>query len=211
MTGLNTGTIRREKTPGWLSDRVACLRQWKSAHRLRDVIWFWHDWSFLGDKFVFAAMEYWRKQDRHLEDWAAFQLHKAIGWRTDLFRCFAAKMRKEYSIVYLENTNWARMQKSADVEAATPAQAGVIKHRRIAAVGELSRIIVEATKTVKRPAEYTSQRCTGCGHVEKIDGEKLHVACSQCGKVEDQDERASINLLNGPPVTSEPEKEKEAA
>jgi putative transposase len=42
--------------------------------------------------------------------------------------------------------------------------------------------------------EYTSQRCSGCGHIEKANRRKNLFQCKQCGKVEDSGVNAGFNI-----------------
>jgi putative transposase len=42
--------------------------------------------------------------------------------------------------------------------------------------------------------QYTSQRCSGCGHIEPANRKKKLFRCLRCGKVEDADVNAGFNM-----------------
>ena len=78
------------------------------------------------------------------------------------------------------------------------------KNRVMLAPGEV-RLILNRTCGykgidigVKDDTDGDSQKCTHCDHVDKtVDrAHKIEITCKNCGWVEDQDERACINMLN---------------
>lgn len=183
--------------PAWLLERCETLRQWRSQARLAAVVVAWRDLRFDGDVTIFAEMEAWRKRDKHLWTWQEAQRAKAIRWREDVYRNFAAQLSRRYETAYIEDTNWRKMGElpdAEDTEAKTPAA----YYRTVASPGRLLEIVRERfSDHAKMPAENTTQRCHVCGGLVGFDAARhLEATCQHCGAEWDQDVNAAHNLLS---------------
>lgn len=183
--------------PALLLERCETLRQWRSQARLAAVVVAWRKLRFDGDAAIFAEMEAWRKQDKHLWTWQEAQRVKAIRWREDIYRNFAAQLSRRYKLAFIEDTNWREMGELFDAEDAT-AKTPAAYYRTVASPGRLLEIVRERfTDHAMMPAENTTQRCHVCGGLVGFDAARyLEAMCQHCGAEWDQDENAAINLLS---------------
>ena len=190
--------------PEWFAERVKTLKLWRSPAKLAALILFWRDNRFDGDAEIHAAIEQWRKRDKHLYEWQVNAVRGHLANRKDVYRNFAAILSRKYRTAIVEDTNWSKLQKNKSVEQdATP---GAVKHyMRSAAVGELIEIVAHRMgETVKAPAKETTRRHNACGELSgEPNPEHLHHVCAHCGAVYDQDDNAARNLLASGGVAGE--------
>lgn len=181
--------------PQWLIETTSHLNQWRSAARLAALAIRWRGERFEGDEVAFAELEAWRKQDRHLYEWEANQRRKAVAWRDDLYRRFAAELSRRYRTVVLEDADWRELARHAPEEEAD-SRIGQFA-RTIAAPGRLREILRERfAESLLVPAEYTTQQCHVCGgRCEWDQGRHLEHTCEHCGCRWDQDANAAANMV----------------
>ena len=72
--------------------------------------------------------------------------------------------------------------------------------RNVACISSLRAILVAAIEArsgriTKLQPEYTTQMCSGCGHVEAFDAKREVIHTWECGHTHDQDENAARNLM----------------
>lgn len=181
--------------PDWLRERTATLPLWRSCGRLAAVALAWRDARFAGDEEEYAAVEAWRAQDRHLYDWEASQIAKAMAWRTDLYRRFAATLSRRYATVALEDIDYKNLGRRPAAESKDVVYAS--RHRQLASPGKLADALRQRfAARADVPAMNTTRRCHSCGHIESFDAaaELVHT-CGGCGAEWDQDASAARNLL----------------
>lgn len=193
----------RAEVPAWLRQVTAMLRQWRSQARLAAVLVGghnrpgWREQRFAGDEDIYATLEAWRRQDRHLYDWQEAERTKARRWRLDLYRSFAAQLRRQYQTVAVEDANWRDLTRTPGAEESAP-NALARWHQRIASPGEL-RQCLEATAAARTRVEsaWTTRTCSQCSHINRQwdTMTDLVVTCSACSLTMDQDENAARNLL----------------
>lgn len=207
--------------PEWLRNTLSHLHAWRSPARLAALLWRWHGvrceqgrqtpWRppaglrgppgcgrFLGDEKIFDRLWAWRKRDKHLADWQANNLRKAVAWRDDLYRNFAKTLAGKYRVLVFEDTDWRELQEVPEVEEGG-AELRTTNHR-IAAVGRLRQLLREkAAEVVLADPAYTTRRCHACGWLQEDfdQARDLEHACenSECGRAWDQDYNAAVNLL----------------
>lgn len=203
--------------PEWLTESAKHLPQWRSANRMASLVLRWRGERFAGDEELWVPppvglsgkelhewhkehsetlLESWRKQDKHLYEWLANQRRKAEAWRQNLYRTFAATLRRQYAVVAVEDTNWATLAEHGPTECPKD-DAATREYRREASVGTLIISLSQCgMRLVKVPAEMTTQRCHACRKDERFDvkGERVHT-CRHCGVSWDQDDNARRNLL----------------
>jgi hypothetical protein len=167
---------RGKELPEWLAERLEHLHSWKTPDRLQELAWKWKDERFPADRMVipgmmewrrghkrlteelggrplsvFEELAAWRRHDRHLHDWEDNQRGKAIRWRDELYRRFAAIVCRTYRDVRIREVNWAKVkEKAEDGRVDDPVTR---LHLQIAAPGTLQRFLIEAA---------------GQDHVEKV-------------------------------------------
>lgn len=174
------------------------IRQWRSVERLERVIVRWRDQRFDGDSEIFAAMEAWRKQSKHLRIWRDNQRSKAINWRDNLYRNFAAMLTRRYHTVAVEDANWSNLARLKPAELEDASDAASREYRRVASVGRLIQVLSERASSVLRvDSKHTTKRCHACGELEEFDAavELVHT-CGYCSDCWDQDANAALNLLS---------------
>lgn len=187
---------RRESLPdGWI-ERVKTLRLWRSPARLASLAIWWRDNRLPDDGEILTTLELWRRQDKHLYDWQESQRTKAIRWRDDVYRNFAADMRRRYRVAAIEDCDWSKIAEKPDEESIEN-QAAVREHRTVASVGRLLQCLRESmSETVRVDPQYTTDTCNACGKRSPFDAaaELIHT-CRHCGATWDQDYNAARNLL----------------
>lgn len=199
--------IKTVTLPEEFAAKLDCLHQWRSPARLTGAVLYWREHRMECDDAAHAGAEAWRKQDKHLYEWQANNLDKAMAWRKDLYRCFARDIALRYGESIIEATNRAKMQESPNIEDAKSADVAIVKYRRMAAVSIIGQCLTERMDTRKVDAKYITQTCAECGHRHPFDAlRELVTACPKCEFVEDQDRRAARNLLaSGDVVSTLPE------
>lgn len=196
--------IAEHDHPEWFAAATKALVQWRSSPRLRGVVERWRSNRFDGDAEIFARCESWREREKHLHLWESGQALAATRWRLDLFRNFAAMLRRRYAVAIVERANWRDVQRRPEAEAESSDDAAR-KYARIASVGRLVQMLRESLIVEEVAAEYTTQRCHACGEIERFDSaaEVWHT-CAKCGLKWDQDHNAAAILLALKSGTMEP-------
>lgn len=207
-----------ELLPAWLVARTETLASWESQARLASVVIGWRTGyvdregqagggRFPGDEVIFAEMEAWRKQDRHLCEWEAHQRQNFREWRDHYYRNYInrscrnlapgeqAGLARRYATAAIENVNWAELRRNPPPESNLTLDQ--IKHNMdIACVGRFLQLLKEKMPIVSyQAAEYTTQRCHVCQEIELFDKRDLHHTCSHCEAQWDQDENAARLIL----------------
>lgn len=199
--------------PAWLRERTATLYQWKSQARLAGLVLRWRDNRFDGDGEIFEALEAWRKRDKHLLEYQGNLRDQLQRRRMDIYRNFAADMRRKYHTGKIEKLNLRDFHKLAKAEEAS-VDGALKKHVRDACLSDLFQCIKESmTKTVKVPAKNTTAKCYVCGSIQTWNHKILRHTCTACGAEWDQDANAAENIgacgenAGPPPVDEKPKPE----
>jgi len=180
--------------PDWLREATQNLASWRSAGRLAAVAIRWRTSRFNGDEETFAELESWRKRDKHLLEYGANLRDQLQRSREDLYRVFAAKLRRTYRTAVIEDLDLRNFHKlpKPEEEAADPA---LREHVRDACLSTLIKCVKESmSETVEAPAKNTT-RLHQCGSLEDWDRKELEHICTNCGERYDQDLCAAVNLL----------------
>lgn len=187
---------RPEQLPEWLTERTETLGQWRAQACLAALVLHWREHRFSGDDAIFAALEAWRKRDKHLFQYEAHLRRKVLVWREHHYREFAAGLRRDYATAYIEDTDWSKLNKKPAI-AEDRQSRGERQYMPTAAVGELLRFIREAmTETVAIDPVHSTHECWHCGSLEEFDAATdLCHRCRHCHRTWDQDENASRVLL----------------
>lgn len=187
--------------PQWLGEATQNLVQWRSPARLSAVAWAWREQRFDGDAEIFAELDAWRKQDRHLLQWESHERAKTLRRRRDIYRNIAHRIATKYGRVVLEKFDLRQVARLPAPEGATPGNPAARGQRQVAAISELRQCITSAcaargVEVVTVDGAYTTRACHACGVVRKWDAAtNVTHACDACGAVWDQDDNAARNLL----------------
>lgn len=190
--------------PEWLTEDTNSLSQWRSCARLAKVVTSWRDRRFEGDAFIFPALEAWRRQNKHLYEWASNLRDRVLGARKSFYQNFAAELTSKYDRIYIEDFDLREVTKllppeSSKMDAWAPAR----RQRFEVAISEFrgcleSAASLSGTAIIKRDPSFTTRMCEICKAIESFDAarELVHT-CSKCGATWDQDDNASGNILSG--------------
>lgn len=183
----------QQNLPEWLTEATRFISQWRAKGKLARLIDQWKVNRFQGDESVLGELEAWRVQDVHLWQWQAFNLRKAFRERLQFYREFAARARKSYARIFVEDCDWRKLAKKL-----APDNNGFDQSKwamKIASVGMLRDILKQAG-AVMVETENTTKRCHVCGSIEEFDHAKELVhKCGGCGSSWDQDMNAGKNLI----------------
>lgn len=130
--------------PEWFVERTRSIHQWKAPARLAALVLEWRKKRMGCDKGMFDNMENWRKQDKHLYEWAANQIIKACSFRKNMFRQAASDLAQKYKKIIVPQLDLGEDKKKSksDKEKAKRFK-GQQWYMFIAAPGELRVILKE--------------------------------------------------------------------
>lgn len=188
--------LDRHDAPDWLTERTATLAQWRSEARLAAMAIQWRGERFDGDQKIFAEVEAWRKQDKHLYEWQANTRRKFRAWRKDLYRTAADQLAREYGRLLIADVPWKKMQDKPAAEESDELRAAR-QRKRIVAPHELQQTLLNRFGDhEKLPAKHLTQTCDGCGQRSGTpDPTALYHTCRHCGETYDQDRNHCLRLL----------------
>jgi hypothetical protein len=190
--------------PEWFANALEWLHMWKAPRKLGAVIDQWRSNRFSGDDEMFAKVEMWWKQHRHLYDWESCERDRALNSRKNIFRQWAAQFTRKYAVVVLEDNFLAEVAKlQAPDSMKTDMPQLTRRNRTVAACSEFVLALKNAAPgngcaVDVEPCEDTTAMCARCGYVERFDHRPLTHTCERCGDVSgpaDQDRTAAENLL----------------
>lgn len=181
------------------------LPQWRSAARLASLVLKWKKARFQGDTVAYGMLEGWRLRDLHLLEYEANLRDQLQKQRLDLYRNFAAKMRRIYKTAYVEEMDLrdfhvlppvAETDQEREVRNGRGETTVAKLHARDAALSFLRQCLEGSMDVQKVAAGYSTKDCASCGTENEWDQAKaLENTCSGCGETWDQDMNAAKNLL----------------
>jgi hypothetical protein len=174
------------------------LHLWRKDYRFLQLHRYWKNHRIDGDDELFHRVEKWLFNDRHLNDWQKFNVRRMALQVRGRQACWVAELAQRYATFGIEGDfNIARMRNKnivsdemqraavAHAETAPGALRELLKHQENRGV-----TIVSVT------AAKTTTTCCRCGFVRKpLFQEDLMLKCEKCGKTEDQDKNAAINIM----------------
>jgi len=184
----------RQDLPEWMKEPLTTMHQWKAQARLASFMIRWRTERFPGDEQMFQKAEDWRKRDRHLYDYESNLRDQLLAQRSDLYRNFAAKLRRQYKTAALEDLDLRDFHVLPAVE--DPMMDPALKeHVRDACLSSLLQYLKESMGGfIEVPAANTTKKCHSCGSIQEWDHKILRHTCTKCGKDWDQDYNAAINI-----------------
>lgn len=173
------------------------LRRWQGSSRLESLYHFWSRNRFAGDHAIFAVLTAWFEQSNHLADIIFNGRRRVLLYRRDIYRNFAAFLRRNYLTVTLEDIDWRVFMRKVpeskeEQDNPTPRR----WYARLASPGRLSAILRQHTASHCDVApEFTTMDCHACGFCNHFDKEKeLRHTCDGCGLEWDQDWNAAQTI-----------------
>ena len=183
------------RAPEWLKDETKSIGQWRSIKKLAKVSNKWREKRFEGDEEIYGFLENWRKQDKHLLEYSENLRDQLQRQRLDVYRNFAAFLRRRYRKVVLEKLKKGLFQEcpeAEDIREDAPSK----ENRKRACLSNLRTALSNNMAALEEVgAAYTSQTCPDCGAREKFEPEFIEHKCSSCGSVYDRDDKAALNIL----------------
>lgn len=181
--------------PTWLAEAVRWMPQWRSPKRLVRLVHAWREQRFEGDETIFAALDAWRRQDRHLYQWESDERAKALARRREVARTWAAELARKYAHLVTEDVDLARMRRNAAPEAPDASRDRMHRTAAEAAPGEARdavRHAFAARETRLKPTGR-AKRCASCGGA--VITSEYEAACTACGMRIDADYARCWGLL----------------
>lgn len=166
----------------WMREALNTMPQWRSPSRLAALVNRWRSERFAGDDEAFALAEAWMKKDRHLWEFAANLRDQLLRRREDIYRNFAALIRRKYKTGAIQKMTLARVHRNPSPED-QPKDGALVEHAKDACLHSL----IGALRTM---AELRV--------VEARNKNLVHWSfrtCSVCGKIYDWDENSARCLL----------------
>jgi predicted RNA-binding Zn-ribbon protein involved in translation (DUF1610 family) len=219
--------LKTHTLPEWLAEKTRHIHAWRSQNRLAGLIFRWRHERFPGDEAIFHLLDGspadsntrksniscscchngrhlkhwngWRCWDKHLYEWQENLRQKAIRWRKDYYRKFAARLSRRYGILRVEDVDWSKTIRQAVVE--DMSNDGIRAGQRFAAPGLLRKILESRFHCWERvKAAGTTSTCSKCKQQVSI-GALDSWTCPNCGTHWDRDENACYNILLSSNVT----------
>lgn len=174
-----------------LKEDTKHIHQWKGIGRIHVLLRKWGE----GDDTVRRWLSSWAKRDDVLNNWHSNFDKKLRRHRDAIYKKFAAKMRRMYRTVAIEDFDLRQVARDKGVESSESTKNAAGGQRQKAAVSILiSALGHSMAETVKVNPAYTSQECTKCGNLDKTSDQMI--TCTGCGHTEDRDYRGAANILN---------------
>lgn len=207
--------VRKLRRQGKLdSEATRYAHQWRAPKKLDRIVREmkidipWRDWITSGKPPVgawarergldpvLAFLECWRRQDRHLRQWAEDRRGRLLRERRDIYRVYSARLARTYSELVLEDMAIPVELKPEAGELVEVAERRN-SQRHDAALSELRSCLLQAFGGIARwlvPAE-DSAVCQDCGNVYSELGPACFWTCD-CGRKWDRNDAGSRNLLS---------------
>jgi len=205
----NTDAIR-EQVVAWVAahgllaellEKAPNLSLWRASRRFAYLALQWRDHRIPGDEAIYAVLEEWRKRDRHLLEFEANLRDQLQNRRLDLYRNFAAQMRRLYHVAVMKASDLRKFHVLPKDE--EPSANGALReHVRDACLSVLVRCIEESmAKVVKVDGADTTSTCSWCrdAGIDTVcswDRSDVEHVCDVCGTTWDQDINAARNLCS---------------
>jgi putative transposase len=194
---------------GWLKDATETLSQWRAQARLASLVIRWRASRLPGDDAIFAELDAWRVQDRHLWLWETSQRTGGLRTRKDWYRRQAAELADKYAVLVLEKFDLRRMARLPLPETGENVNETANANRVVAALSEFRTVLRSAFamrggRIVEVDATNTTRACAVCGVVETFDAAAMLRHKCQNGHEWDQDENAAKNIYERFRETPEP-------
>ena len=189
------------KLPERFVAEFAGLLQWKSQHRLAELVWYWTSHRLDGDGDIFPTLAEWLGRYRHLDDWLTNERRKLLDWRRDFYGRQAKHLATTSAKLVIDTFKISDVVRRATPEVREEGGETARRNHQIAAPGELRLAILHAAakyhcEVVVATAKDDTRRCDVCGEVHNHAIVGLDHQCENppCGARWDQDANNTDNL-----------------
>jgi putative transposase-like DNA-binding protein len=210
--------LKNSQVPQWLKEKTEHIHQWKSKDRLEQLVVFWNNNRFDGDKDMFHYLHLGNKTLRMVygepkevcgDGWLARESHlrtiecnlrrKLVSRRKKYYENFSSKMREQFGVVILEASfkdatkplNLSDLQKEPEPEKKGK---GAAKSGQSIASLSYFRSTLQGNMLIGLAnAKNSSKRCHKCKKICSFNEEQIHT-CEHCGETWDRDYNATNNL-----------------
>ncbi len=141
--------VGKTNMPEAFVERIRYLANWQAEAQFAKLVLWWKDNRFAGDEAMFVPLEQWRKKDKHLWHWEAYQRKSSIYRRTDFYQCVAAELSKIYDGLIIENLNLAKLSQKEKRD--DPGQHQSRAQKQSTAPSHLRTAMVNAFKREGKP------------------------------------------------------------
>lgn len=158
---------------------------------------------------VYGLMEFWRRFDKHLLEWAANSKRKCGKRREQLFRGFVKNLRRENKTAVIAKIDWAKLREKPDTDEDDDVCTNIRRLAGVASPGRLSEILKEVFggDCVSVASKDITRECSECGKLHEFDRMKIVTTCRHCGAEYDQDHNAVRNTMARGDVVSQKKQE----
>lgn len=185
--------LKEQQTKSWLHEATETIAQWHAIARLASLTLRWRENRVPGDEGMFEMLEAWRKRDKHVYEYQENLRDQLYGQRNDLYRNFAAELRRKYKTARIMEIDRSKSQKLPSPEE-TPADKLIRANSRNACLSSLERFLKESmTKVTELDPKNLSRKCHNCGSLQEIQTD-VHT-CTECGESYERSENTARNLL----------------
>lgn len=138
------------------------------------------------------ATETHRRMVKRMRDEMSSLRQKLQNRRLDMYRVFAAGLRRRYGSIYIDDMALDKAARLVVDDTESPLPAPARRLRVLAAPHALRSALRNAIAT---PTAGHTAVCASCGHRNDVPADDIFVTCSGCGVVYDRDENHARNLL----------------
>jgi transposase len=189
--------IKENTVSDEIREATETISQWKGIPWRLFKLWMsWKENRFDGDEQIFGALNQWRKQFVHLDQWRVGNDKRSVRQRKDLIGKALAELRRKYKTAIIEDIDWRQLSRTPLIEEGD-AEKALRKLKRIASPSVTESLIKNGfAETVLVDPKKISATCFACGKESKTeDSANLMHTCRNCQETYDQDKNACLNLL----------------
>ncbi|HEX9640766.1 MAG TPA: hypothetical protein VGB13_05585, partial [Candidatus Krumholzibacteria bacterium] len=183
----------------WLDWKVDRFRAMKDLYDTPEVIdtWLAARGVDVDKRHPLYLLIWWKKND-HMWNMEAHTRVKALGWRKQLYRNYAAELAREFKTLLIEKFDLREVAERPEAEEAQTHIQPAARARTHAAPSELRSALLAAFHGdhIEQSADHNTLCCKTCGtNTEDLPAEAIVIACPKCQTEHDQDRNNCDNQL----------------
>ena len=183
----------------WIDWKVTRFRALKDLYDSPAVV---SDWlraqGFEEPKVHALYLLIWWKKNDHMWNMEARERDRALGWRKDLYRNYAAGLARDYKQLLIEKFDLRDVAERPEAEDQTPHIQAAARARTHAAPSELRSALLAAFhgEHLEQSADHNTLACKRCGTItDDLPAEQIVIMCPACKSEHDQDKNNCENQL----------------
>jgi hypothetical protein len=183
----------------WTNWKVDRFRALKDLYDSPEVVCEWlRAQGFEAPKVhTFYLLIWWKKND-HMWNMEARERDRALGWRKDLYRNYAAALARDYKQLLIEKFDLRDVAERPQAEDPTPHIQAAARARTHAAPSELRSDLLAAFhgEHLEQSADHNTLACQRCGTItDDAPAESIVITCPGCQSEHDQDRNNCQNQI----------------